>query len=293
MTAGTRPAGPTGEALARGARLLDAPAAGALRGFVAARRAAGGGFRGRGGGADVYFTGFGLALERALGAGGGAPADAAFVRGAAARARDLPHLVSAVRALALLGLRPEARALLPRVESLRAGDGGYRPGPGGARSTAYAGFLAALAYETADAPLPRPRRLAAAVRALAGPAGGFRNHPGDPTPTTPATAAAVHLAAAARVPVPGDTLRWLLARACPGGGFLAGPAAPGPDLLSSAVALLALAAAKAGPADPHAHLAFVESCWRDSGGFASTPGDPEADLEYAWYALLALGSLAA
>ncbi|MBR3454862.1 MAG: hypothetical protein IKH26_06035 [Bacteroidaceae bacterium] len=73
------------------------------------------------------------------------------------------------------------------------------------------------------------------------------------------------------------------------GGFLAHHHSLMPDLLSTAVALFALHAHSIPPrfdASP-----FIEAHWLDNGGFAPTLVDELSDTEYAFYGLLALGSL--
>lgn len=84
----------------------------------------------------------------------------------------------------------------------------------------------------------------------------------------------------------------LMSRYCEGGGFRANAQAPFADLLSTGVALIAL---KRMGADldliREPCLEFVESLWRDSGGFAGHDADLFEDTEYVFYALLSIGCL--
>ncbi len=75
------------------------------------------------------------------------------------------------------------------------------------------------------------------------------------------------------------------------GGFRATRTTPLPDLLSTAVALYALMFAGHDLSDikPDA-MAFTDSLFID-GGFSGHPLDPDPDIEYTFYGLLALGSL--
>jgi len=75
------------------------------------------------------------------------------------------------------------------------------------------------------------------------------------------------------------------------GGFAALQKAPVEDLLSTAVALYALNFTNTDIRliKPDC-LAFVDGLFQD-GGFSSTFADPEIDIEYTFYGLLALGSL--
>jgi prenyltransferase beta subunit len=79
---------------------------------------------------------------------------------------------------------------------------------------------------------------------------------------------------------------------CSSGGFKATKAAPVPDLLSTGVALFALdfAGFDLRIIKPDC-LDFVDSLFQE-GGFGSNHIDPETDIEYTFYGLLALGSLA-
>jgi prenyltransferase beta subunit len=85
---------------------------------------------------------------------------------------------------------------------------------------------------------------------------------------------------------------WLLDRCHPRGGFFASSTTPVPDLLSTATALHALSTLHlplGGLREPC--LDFVDSLWTNRGGFFGTWADDEADCEYTYYALLALGHL--
>ena len=113
-----------------------------------------------------------------------------------------------------------------------------------------------------------------------------------PSGLTTTTAAAVLVLRQLGVSPGRDAGMWLLDRCYPRGGFFASPATPVPDLLSTATALHALAAMHlplGGLREPC--LDFVDSLWTNRGGFFGTWADDEADCEYTYYALLALGHL--
>jgi prenyltransferase beta subunit len=134
--------------------------------------------------------------------------------------------------------------------------------------------------------------IAASLQALKAADGSYANHPGMASGLTTSTAAAVlvlrHLEAA-----PDRSAGvWLLDRCHPRGGFFASPATPVPDLLSTATALHALSTLHlplGGLREPC--LDFVDSLWTNRGGFFGTWADDDADCEYTFYALLALGHL--
>ena len=109
--------------------------------------------------------------------------------------------------------------------------------------------------------------------------------------TTPTTAAAVTLLRQMQSPVPKNAISWLLARACPTGGFCATKDTPIPDLLSTATALHALS----GEHVEFEHLKentldFLDTLWTGKA-FCGSWADDEADCEYTYYALLAMGHL--
>lgn len=84
----------------------------------------------------------------------------------------------------------------------------------------------------------------------------------------------------------------LLERACASGGFCASTALPQPDLLSTATALFALRELRADLSSIRmACLDFIESLWRESGGFSGYTQDRFEDVEYTFYALLGIGCL--
>ncbi|MBN2163597.1 MAG: hypothetical protein JXR25_14755 [Pontiellaceae bacterium] len=84
----------------------------------------------------------------------------------------------------------------------------------------------------------------------------------------------------------------LMKRFCPQGGFAASNNVPHADLLSTATALMALRNLNIDLSGIRAAcFDFIESQWRDSGGFAGYPGDAFEDVEYTFYALLSIGCL--
>ena len=89
-----------------------------------------------------------------------------------------------------------------------------------------------------------------------------------------------------------ETIDLLMERYCESGGFRASAAIHSADLLSTATALFALRLMGV-DLEPvrDACLDFVESLWRESGGFAGYAEDGFEDVEYTFYALLSIGCL--
>jgi prenyltransferase beta subunit len=264
-----------------------------VAGFLRARLNPDGGFQDRAGASDLYYTVFGLdaliGLQEPLPA-----ATAAYVASFADSDLDFVHLACLARAWAALKCLPEpavVERLLARLETFRSADGGYATSSGASHGTAYAAFLALGAYEDLGRTMPVDG-IAASLQALKAADGSYANHPGMASGLTTSTAAAVlvlrHLEAA-----PDRSAGvWLLDRCHPRGGFFASPATPVPDLLSTATALHALSTLHlplGGLREPC--LDFVDSLWTNRGGFFGTWADDDADCEYTFYALLALGHL--
>ena len=75
-------------------------------------------------------------------------------------------------------------------------------------------------------------------------------------------------------------------------GFNAIPDAPMPDLLSTAVALHALTGMRADLSPiKESCLDFIDSLWVNKGSFYGNWSEETLDVEYTYYALLALGHL--
>jgi prenyltransferase beta subunit len=267
-----------------------------VAGFLRAHLNADGGFQDRAGRSDLYYTVFGLdaliALQEEL------PADAtgAFLAGVAAgQTLDFVHLACLARGWAAIDRRPPAAVVddvLARIERCRAADGGYAHTPDAAHGNAYAAFLALGAYQDLRRHMPGSDRVLESLATLRAKDGGYANHPGAPTGLTTTTAAAVMVMRHFDARPDRDAGMWLLDRCHARGGFFASPSTPVPDLLSTATALHALSSLHLpldGLREPC--LDFVDSLWTNRGGFFGTWADDDADCEYTFYALLALGHL--
>jgi prenyltransferase beta subunit len=264
--------------------------------FLHARRNPDGGFQDRSGTSDLYYTVFGLDALIALRETLPTESTAAFLRQAAAREpSDLVHLACLARGFAALRIPPDAAIVEKGVRLLdahRSADGGFATEPAAAAGSAYGAFVAAGAYQDFGRPVPDPDALLASMAHLKMPDGSYCNHPSMPVGLTTSTAAAVLVTRQFDGALSRDAGMWLLDRCHPRGGFFAAAEAPVPDLLSTATALHALAALQvpiAGLREPC--LDFVDSLWTNRGGFFATWADDEADCEYTYYGLLALGHL--
>jgi prenyltransferase beta subunit len=282
------------------ARLASKPlgdAAGLVVEFLRSQMNADGGFKDRAGASDLYYTVFGLDALLALRADVPAASVAEYLRSFKdGDGLDFVHLSCLARCYAALPepLRHEApaRAILERVETFRTPDGSYDATPRAKSGSLYGCFLALGAYEDLGVEIPDPDAMVRCAEGLRTPDGGYANDPGLPIGLTPSTAAAATLLRHLGRRPPADVAEWLLARHHPEGGFFAVPDAPMPDLLSTATALHALAGMHVdlGPIKEPC-LDFIDTLWTSRGAFYGNWAEEVADVEYTFYALLALGHL--
>ncbi len=262
--------------------------------FLESQRNPDGGFRGRTPASDLYYTVFGLSSLIALNDPLPLPDTARFLATADRETLDFVHLASAARCQILLAAPDATRRALPflhGLEAFRSDDGGYHHLLAhAATGTVYGAFLACLAYQEASVQMPCQEKLLPALEPLRTPDGGFANAAGVAQSTATATSAAILLQLWLADEKNDDAaIAALQGCASPSGGFLAFAGAPAPDLLSTATSLYALQAAGHTPALTALHEAFIESLWNDSGGFCGQATDRHPDVEYTFYALLALG----
>jgi hypothetical protein len=286
-------------ALARCAARPMGPGFARALAFVRSRLNADGGFAGRDGRSDLYYTAFAL---DALAAGGAAelPSSVAvFVRAIEDVADlDLAHLACLVRCWDRLGLLADP-TLAHGVAAVRGRLFRYRtPSDGfsmvaGAAVPSVAGAFFALAI-CGGIGLPPPATIGASLAALRTADGAYANVPGMAAGTVPATAGAQLVRGRSGLPLEPEVLDWLRQQHRPDGGFPAAPSSPAADLLSTSTALYALHLAS----DPlpraivEGCMEFLDGLMEDSGGFGGHWLDATPDCEYTFHALLAYGCLA-
>lgn len=252
--------------------------------FVLSRQCADGGFRGRLGASDLYYTDFALRLLALV-----APGTTQLSSTAAWLAQAVPpsetvgcfNLLNCHRLLAQCGHEIDVdKASVERV--LRA-----------QTPSAYRTFLAGLCFQMLAAPMPRAAEATAAIALLQGPGGGFREQRGEGQEQTNATAAAVAfllLEERLTEEQAQDAVNFMVTQQADDGGFLAHPSAPLSDLLSTFTALATLAGlAGFERVDLPAVARFLRQTAMPTGGFKAAPTDTEPDVEYTYYGL---GSLA-
>jgi geranylgeranyl transferase type-2 subunit beta len=266
-----------------------------------------GGFSGREGSSDLYYTGFALralALVGRLDEVAGRAAE--FLSRHCGRPLPAIDFVSVILSAVLLesmaGIDVYARAGCDRNKTLgehlqrfRRPDGGYAKTERSGGSSTYHTFLAAACMDLCGATIPEPDRIAALIRARQRPDGGFVELDALLHSGTNPTAAGVGLLRLLDVldeTTRSRSARFLLAMQNREGGLLANTRIPTADLLSTFAGLTALADLEALPAiDAAAARRYVASLEAAEGGFRGAAWDDRPDPEYTFYGLGCLALL--
>jgi geranylgeranyl transferase type-2 subunit beta len=268
-----------------------------------------GGFAGREGGSDLYYTGFALRGLALLGELYGPPAEkaAGYLHSRMGGQESIVDFFSLVYGAALLetaaGIDIFAQAgpawkanVASLLETFRRPDGGYAKGPEGTASSTYHTFLVLLCLELADCQPPEPERVVAFLQSQRADEGGFREIRASKRAGTNPTAAAIaslRLLAALDEPTRLDTLDFLAEMQTDEGGLRANTRIPIADLLSTFTGLLTLQdLGGADEIDIAGVQQFVRSLEREDGGFHGAAWDTAHDVEYSFYGLGCLGLLA-
>lgn len=273
--------------------------------YLAAAQRPDGGFAGRLGESDCYYTAFGLTGLLWLGELNErrAARAATFVASQATRALGAVDVVAMVATAALLraaGLanvlaeaRTDAAAILrPALEPLRRDDGGYAKTRQSGPSSTYQTFLALAGWRLAGVEPPEAEATAAMLRRRQRVDGGFveldaMRHSG----TSPTAAAIGGLALLDRLdePTARRAAEFLAEMQSSDGGFRANTRVPFGDLLSTFTALAALdGMGRSGLVDCRLAARFVASLEQPGGGFVAGEWDDQPDVEYTFYGIGAL-----
>mgnify|MGYP002622758983 FL=1 len=294
--------------IATGLAALDEPTRRLHGDYLCAVQRDDGGFSGREGGGDLYYTGFALRGLAVLGRLEGSPAARAgdFLRGHLHAQVPVVDLVSLLYGCFVLeratGDNPLSAAtsgwrdsVAQLLESLRRPDGGYARSPEAASGSMYHTFLVVLCQQLADMELVDAPRTVEFTLARRRQDGGFvQLAPMKRSGTNP-TAAAVGLLTALDA-MPNDmmagTIEFLREMQTDEGGLRANTRIPIADLLSTFTGLVALGDLQANDAiDLNAARNYVGSLAAPDGGFCGAAWDSGHDVEYTFYGLGALALL--
>ena len=277
--------------------------------FLTAAQRDDGGFAGREGPSDLYYTSFAL---RGLAIGGrlhGEVAEraAAFLRSRLSGQRAIIDFLSLIYAGRLIeiaagvdvfaGSSPNWReAVGAELELLRRDDGGYAKGPEGVKSSTYHSFLVLLCRELIDLPHVEPERIVEFILSQRRDDGGFVEIAPMRRSGTNPTAAAIgvlKILNGLTEDICQDAAEFVADMQTDEGGLRANTRIPIADLLSTFTGLLTLQDLNAeGMIDAAAAMRYARSLENEAGGFLAAAWDTGMDVEYTFYGLGTLALLA-
>jgi geranylgeranyl transferase type-2 subunit beta len=278
--------------------------------YLRAAQNADGGFSGREGGSDLYYTGFGLRGLAALDALTPAICErsAGFLRDSLTRQASVVDFYSLLYSCLLVQAAggPDVLANSPpdwpervasTLESFRTGpaDGGYAKTPGHPNGSTYHTFLVGLCYELLGKSLPRPEEVVKFIASRRREDGGFVEIAPMRRSGTNPTAAAIGLlqlleqhgaAHDLLQEVCGGVVEFLTEMPSLEGGMRANGRAPLADLLSTFTAAWTLE--QLGGLDrveADSLRDYARSVEVETGGFHGGLWDEGVDVEYTFYGL--------
>ncbi len=272
--------------------------------YILSKQKKDGGFPGRLGNSDIYYTAFALrsALLLQIKNAGFWKRAAGFISGIDVPGLDLAGLVSYLQSADILekyfGYAPATdyrSAALKTLKNYEVSAGGFRKSPVDGTLSIYNSFLALLCLSKLGEKYTDPGKATARILKRQGSDGGFSELGFTAAGrTNPSAAAAMTLFALRKLPAPAGekAAGFFAAMQCGNGGFLAHKKAPIPDLLSTYTSLLTLKAlGRLKEVDAKRALSFVNSLENIKSGFKAVEIDNASDLEYTYYGLGCLGIL--
>jgi len=267
-----------------------------------------GGFAGREGGSDLYYTGFALRGLAMLGELYGPVAEraATFLKSRLSGQESIVDFFSLIYGAELLnsaagidvfaGADSNWRdAVASALEKLRRADGGYAKGAEGTASSTYHTFLVLLCGQLIDRQPQEPERIVGFLQSQKAEEGGFREIRASKRAGTNPTAAAIgalKILDALDDDTRVDTIEFLAEMQTDEGGLRANTRIPIADLLSTFTGLLTLQdLGGASEIDVATVRRFALSLEIEEGGFRGAEWDPACDVEYTFYGLGTLGLL--
>lgn len=264
-----------------------------------------GGFAGREGESDPYYTAFALRSLLILDVLSEEVANdaAEFLRTRLTRREGIVDLISLIFGAAICEMAGGAQVvqdgqtqwvdnLVQLLRSLRTDDGGFAKSPEGRAGSTYQTFLSTLCLELIGRQPDDPDQVIAFLQSQQHPDGGFLEIRAAKRAGVNPTAAAIgtlktlgHLA----VDQHQATVDFLAEMQSDEGGLTANTRIPFADLLSSCTGMITLHDLNAaGEVDVAALRRYAESMQQPNGGFAGFYMDQTADVEYTFYGLATL-----
>jgi geranylgeranyl transferase type-2 subunit beta len=278
--------------------------------FLAAKQNSDGGFPGREGESDLYYTGFalrGLAVLDALSAECAAGA-ARFLKACLTTQASIVDFFSLLYSCLLIQASggPNVLAASPgdwpdrvaaALESLRTRDGGYAKAPGAASGSTYHTFLVALCWQMLNKDMPNRDGILNFVKGRRRDDGGYVEIAPMRRSGTNPTAAGIGILQVLRGPeLSGEekqpTIDFLAQMPSLEGGLRANDRIPLADLLSTFTGCWTLAQLDAlQRINVEQAIHYARSLERPGGGFKAGLWDEDVDVEYTFYGLGAVALL--
>jgi len=274
--------------------------------YLRARQNPDGGFSGREGGSDLYYTGFALRSLAALDALPPEAADhaAAFLGQSLTQQTSVVDFFSLLYACLLvqanggrdvLASSPQdwPERVAGTLETFRTADGGYAKSPGSNSGSTYHTFLVALTYQLLGKTVPLAEKVIGFVQSRRREDGGYVEiGPMRRSGTNPTAAAIGILQMLDALDSTEGTVHFLTEMLSPEGGFRANARAPLADLLSTFTSLWTLhQLGGLGRVDVNAPRHYAQSLAVAEGGFRGGLWDDSTDVEYTFYGLGVLALL--
>ncbi|MEZ6096549.1 MAG: prenyltransferase/squalene oxidase repeat-containing protein [Pirellulaceae bacterium] len=295
--------------LAEGLGKIDEPLRNRHRDYLFGQQQDDGGFRGRMGESDLYYTAFGLRGLSILGELYGEPAERAarFLKQEVGKRQTIVDFFSLFYAANLLSVSAGIDVLdesdtewRDRVHqflsTLRRNDGGFSKAAEGVAGSTYHTFLILLVYELMQRAIPDPAGVVSFLDSQFDADGGWKEIRASKRPGTNPTAAAVAtltILNQLKQEQSEPTIDFLLDMQNDEGGLRANTRIPIADLLSSFTGALSLCDLNAGhELDWDAYERYVNSLQLETGGFQAAVWDESHDVEYTFYGLGCLALIA-
>ncbi len=276
--------------------------------YVVSRQRQDGGWAGREGESDIYYTSFALRSLAILGLLDGEIADrcAGFLRTRMRSHETIVDLLSLVYSAKLIeaacGLNAFESAqsdwserLATLLSDLRRDDGGFSKSREGQVGSTYQTFLIAICLELIEQPFPEPQAAVEFLLRQRQADGGFLEiRVGKRSGTNPTAAAigALRVLRGLNTEIADSAAEFLADLQTAEGGFQANTRIPLPDLLSTFTACVTLAEVdELNAISLDGARQYAQSMQQPSGGFRGFEFDPAEDIEYTFYGLGTLALL--
>jgi len=295
--------------LTAGASMLPDSILAPHAGFILSLQRSDGGWAGREGESDLYYTGFALRSLAILGLLTGQVADSAgrFLISRTGSHESVIDLLSLVYGASLIEASTEINPLQyasvdwqlrisNMLTSLRRADGGFSRIETATVGSTYQTFLVAICLELLGYPLPSDDPCVPFLLSQRRDDGGFlevRVAKRSGSNPTAAAIGALRTLNALDEDVAKQAAEFLIDLQSDEGGFQANTRMPLPDLLSTFTSCVTLWEADSlHLVDTHLTWKYGKSMARSTGGFAGFELDPAEDVEYTFYGLALLSLLA-